>query len=160
MATHSSILTWGIPRTEKPGGLQPDPPEQRTLHKPCRVNVRVHLVAFPRNTDDKTSVGFLGFFCEVSHCIPVLSSTNECLCGVLPPGKTSETGQAYFRCVYLCCWPLRILHTTHAFLLHTTYTPHTHACICTHAHTYTPLHAGVQLQQPGIQLEEVNSVSE
>jgi len=22
MATHSSILAWGIPRTEKPGGLQ------------------------------------------------------------------------------------------------------------------------------------------
>jgi len=22
MAIHSSILTWGIPRTEKPGGLQ------------------------------------------------------------------------------------------------------------------------------------------
>ena len=23
VATHSSILTWGVPRTEEPGGIQP-----------------------------------------------------------------------------------------------------------------------------------------
>ena len=32
MATHSSILAWGIPRTEGPGGLQSMGSQSRTRH--------------------------------------------------------------------------------------------------------------------------------
>ena len=51
MATHSSVLTWRIPRTEEPGGLQPMESQRDTTEV----------------TDTRMRVGFSGCGQQVVH---------------------------------------------------------------------------------------------
>lgn len=113
---------------------------------------------FPKTLIMKPMWGFWGFSVRFLIASPVLSSTNECLCGVLPPGKTSETSQGLlWACLLLllavgdhtyhtCTPPTHHVHTTHTRLhmhaqnIHTPTHPsqtrtHTH----THAHAYLSL---------------------
>lgn len=97
------VVLWSAPVFHSCMGLSFLPPFQ---HFP---------VSFFRNIHNKTIVRFL-FFCEVSHCIPILNLT-QCQYGILPHGKVSEPTRFTLDMLFsvaACCRP--------------PLTPHTHTC--------------------------------